>query len=141
MIVKIVNKSGLPLPQYQSNGAAAADICSCEDVNIQHKEVKLIHTGLYVEIPKGWCMKLFARSSLHKKGLFLSNGVGVIDSDYRGEILVSIWNCGLPGSVNIKKGERIAQITLERVEPIEWVEVDALSDTERGSGGFGSSGK
>ena len=105
-----------------------------------HSTVK-IHTGLAMEIPEGYFGAIMPRSGLAtKEGLRLANCIGVIDSDYRGEIIVAIHN-DTNDVKFIKHGDRIAQLSLIKHEEIEFVEVDSLSETERGSGGFGSTGK
>lgn len=139
--VKHVGKYGLP--EYQTPGSAALDLVAeiGKDEYLLNGDTKPIPTGLYVEIPEGYCMKIYARSSLaHKLGLTPSNCVGVIDSDYRGQIRVSLENKGRISQI-IKPGDRIAQLILEKVERVIWDPVDELSETERGRGGFGSTGK
>jgi dUTP pyrophosphatase len=104
-------------------------------------ESELIPTGLWLSIPKGYCAKIFSRSGLaNKKGLGVSSGVGVIDSDYRGQVYVSLMNFS-DVTRYIEPGERIAQIMVEKIETIAWQSVDKLDETDRGIGGFGSSGE
>lgn len=141
MKINIVNKSGLELPRYMSDGAACMDICVSVGARIEPNETELVRTGLFVEIPRGWCMMLFERSSLHKHGLDLSNGVGIIDSDYRGEILIPLHNKSDGVTITVNRGARVAQAMLKKVERIEWNEVEELSKTERDSDGFGSTGE
>ncbi|KUO66045.1 MAG: deoxyuridine 5'-triphosphate nucleotidohydrolase [Gracilibacter sp. BRH_c7a] len=130
-------------PYYATSGAAGADIYACidEEISIKPGERVRIPTGIAIELPSSNVVALlFARSGLAaKQGLALSNGVGVIDSDYRGEIGVLITNFGQE-DVIIKNGERIAQMLFVEVALASFVLVNELGDTERGSGGFGSTG-
>ena len=130
-------------PSYGSAEAAGADLYALteECVIIESGQTRLIHTGIAMEIPKGYVGLIYARSGLAtKKGLAPANKVGVIDSDYRGEIMVALYNHSeLPQSV--ENGERIAQIVLTPYLSASFSETDCLSDTERGEGGFGSTGK
>jgi len=130
------------LPFRATSGSAGADLCACleSDVVINHGERKLIPTGLAVEIPEGHVGLMFARSSLGKQGVSLANGVGVIDSDYRGEMgMLLINHSGEPFTV--KNGDRIAQLVVLPVCGADYFADDGLSETERGTGGFGSTGK
>ena len=130
------------VPTYGSAYAAGADLYACEeaDVVIAPSETKLIHTGLAMEIPEGLVGLIYARSGLaSKKGLAPANKVGVIDSDYRGEIMVALHNHGTEART-IANGERIAQIVFAPYFSAEFTVVDELSDTVRGAGGFGSTG-
>lgn len=142
MEVKIINKSNNALPEYQTSGAAGMDIRAFvpSDIKIKPGEVKLVPTGLYLEIPKGYEIQVRARSGLAlKNSIGVANGIGTIDSDYRGELCVILVNFGQNEFV-VKNGDRIAQIVLNKYEPIEFVVDEELSSTERGEGGFGSSG-
>lgn len=132
------------IPKRATNGSAGLDLCACIDapVTVNAGEKAVIPTGLAIELP---CAELaafvFARSGLAiKHGIGLLNGVGVIDSDYRGEICVGVIN-QLSESYEIMPGERIAQLVIMPVSMLEPVEVQALDETERGAGGFGSTGK
>ena len=131
------------IPTYGSAEAAGADLYACLDapVMIAPGETVFVPTGIAMEVPKGCAGLVFARSSLGaKRGLAPANKVGVIDSDYRGEFFVALYNHGkLPQE--IAHGERIAQLLIVPVFTPGFVEVDELSDTQRGSGGFGSTGK
>ena len=131
------------IPTYGSAEAAGADLYACLDapVMIAPGETVFVPTGIVMEVPKGCAGLVFARSSLGaKRGLAPANKVGVIDSDYRGEFFVALHNHGkLPQE--IAHGERIAQLLIVPVFTPGFVEVDELSDTQRGSGGFGSTGK
>ena len=143
MTIKIINKSTNPLPRYESEQAAGMDIrCHiAEPVTLQPMERKLIPTGLFIELPAGYEAQIRPRSGLAlKRGLTVLNTPGTIDADYRGEVGVILIN--LSGEAQtIEPGERICQMVIARHEQPELVEVTALSDTERGAGGFGHSGR
>lgn len=131
------------LPIYGSAEAAGADLYACLDkpVIIAPGETAWIPTGIALEVPKGCAGLVYARSSLGvKRGLAPANKVGVIDSDYRGEIRVVLLNHGKEVQT-VEPGERVAQFIITPVLTPQYVEVDALSDTDRGTGGFGSTGK
>ncbi len=137
-------RDGAKLPFLGSEAAAGADLFACLDYNFQsiacHSTVK-IHTGIAMEIPDGYFGAVFARSGLAaKSGLRPANCVGVIDSDYRGEIIVALHN-DTDEFKMVENGERIAQIVILPYMRTEYVETDTLLDTARGSGGFGSSGR
>lgn len=128
------------LPSYQTKAASGFDFCSTEQVILKAGEVKLVPTGLSVEIPEGYELQVRARSGLAaKKGVFLVNGIGTIDADYRGEIKIIMSTCSSE-PVILEAGERVAQGVLMAVEQAEISEATELSETERGSGGFGSTG-
>lgn len=128
------------IPNYQTSGAAGFDFCSIEEATLKAGEVKLISTGLAVEIPEGFELQIRARSGLAAKfGVFLVNAPGTIDSDYRGEIKIILSTCKSE-PVILKVGERIAQGVLARVVQAAITEVESLSETSRGVGGFGSTG-
>jgi dUTP pyrophosphatase len=128
------------IPQYQTRGAAGFDFYSVEDAHLKAGEVSLVATGLSVEIPEGFELQIRARSGLSAKwGVFLVNGIGTVDSDYRGEIKIILSTC-TSGLVYLKAGERIAQGVLTRVTQAVISETTELSETERGMGGFGSTG-
>lgn len=129
-------------PTYGSEFSAGADLYSAEecDVTIAPGKATLIHTGIAAEIPEGYVGLIFARSGLAtKRGLAPSNKVGVIDADYRGEIMVSLYNQS-DIDQTVEAGERIAQMAIVPFLHAEFEEADELSDTVRGSGGFGSTG-
>ena len=131
------------LPKYGTEFAACADLYACTDaeaVTLAPGETKLIRTGIALEIPAGYAGFVFARSGLaSKRGLAPANKVGVIDSDYRGELMVALHNhSGIPQSV--ENGERIAQMVILPYLAVDFIESDTLDDTERGAGGFGSTG-
>ena len=131
------------LPTYGSLDAAGADLYACMDapVTILPGDTAFIPTGIALEVPRGCAGLVYARSSLGtKRGLAPANKVGVIDSDYRGEIFVALLNHGKV-SQTIESGERIAQLVITPVLTPKYIETDILSNTERGTGGFGSTGK
>ena len=142
MNIKKLNENAR-IPTYGSEFAAGADLYACldADVTIAPAETLLIHTGLAMQIPEGLVGLIYARSGLaSKKGLAPANKVGVIDSDYRGEIMVALHNHGtLPQTIS--DGERIAQIVFAPYYTAEFSVVDELDGTTRGTGGFGSTGK
>ena len=130
------------LPTYGSEFAAGADLYACLDaaVTIEPHETKLIPTGLAMEIPVGWAGLVYARSGLAmKRHLAPANKVGVIDPDYRGELMVALHNHGTVPQT-IEAGERIAQLVLTPYLTAQFFEAEDLSDTVRGEGGFGSTG-
>lgn len=131
------------LPEYATPGSAGADLraLSTEPIMIRPGETVLIRTGLAMEIPRGWAGLICARSGLAtRQGLAPANKVGVIDSDYRGEILVSLLNHSDATRV-IASGDRIAQLLIVPVASAAFTESDALEGTARGAGGFGSTGE
>ena len=131
------------LPAYGSREAAGADLYACMDgpITIAPGESAWIHTGIALEVPQGFAGLIYARSSLGtKRGLAPANKVGVVDSDYRGEICVVLFNHGKEPQT-IDYGERIAQFVITPVLHPVYEEAEDLSDTQRGTGGFGSTGK
>lgn len=142
MKIKIINRSRHPLPEYKTPDAAGMDLVAnlTESVQLGSLERKLIPTGLYMEIPLGYEAQVRPRSGLAlKSGITCLNTPGTIDADYRGEIGVILANLSLePFTVN--DGDRIAQLVIAKHEKAEWEMVTELSDSERGTGGFGSTG-
>lgn len=140
---KKLNENAI-MPTYGSEFAAGADLYACtngETVTFGPGETKLIKTGIAMEIPEGYAGLIYARSGIaNKRGLAPSNKVGVVDSDYRGEIMVSLHNHSLVEQ-SITDGERIAQMVIAPFLKVEYTEVDELTETVRGEGGFGSTGK
>lgn len=136
-------REGAILPSFGSEWAAGADLYACleQDVTIAPGETAFVPTGLAMELPKGYAGLIYARSGMAcKRGLAPANKVGVIDSDYRGEFIVALHNHGaVPQTVS--NGERIAQLVITPVLIPEYVEAESLSETSRGSGGFGSTGR
>lgn len=127
------------LPEYKTSGSACFDlsIASCKD--LKPNELYNFGTGIRAEIPREWCLLVFPRSSLGQKKCIIPNSVGVIDSDYRGEIKVPILNLSNE-EVRFEVGQRVAQGLLVRAKQCKILKVNSLSDTVRGSGGFGSTG-
>ena len=131
------------IPTYGSQEAAGADLYACldESVVIPAGKTVFVATGLALEVPKGFAGLIYARSSMGaKRGLAPANKVGVIDSDYRGQIMVALHNHGQEDQI-VQPGERIAQLLISPVFTPGVVEVDELDDTLRGTGGFGSTGR
>ncbi len=142
MFVKITNKSKHPLPKYETSGASGMDIRADIETTIDIEPLGrvLIKTGLYLEMENGLECQVRPRSGLAlKKGLSVLNAPGTIDADYRGEIGVILVNLSNE-AVSIEDGERIAQLIFCRVEQVSLIEVAVLNDSERGAGGFGSTG-
>ncbi len=142
MQVKIINQSSFPLPQYETTGSAGLDLRAniAEPISLSSLERTLVPTGLFIELPHGYEAQVRPRSGLSiKKGLTLVNSPGTIDSDYRGEIKIILVNLSNQPQT-VEPGERIAQMVIAKYEQIEWAEVAVLSETERGAGGFGSTG-
>lgn len=128
------------LPEKKTEGAAAFDLYSVEDKVILTNNVHPISTGLAMEIPPGYMLKIVPRSGLSTNGVFVANSPGTIDEDYRGEIKVIITTTN-PNGIRISKGDRIAQCYLQEVVPATFEWVDSITATSRGTGGFGSTGK
>lgn len=143
MKIKIVNSSHHPLPQYATPLSAGLDLRANLDatITLQPMERRLVPTGLRIALPEGYEAQVRPRSGLAlKHGITLLNTPGTIDADYRGEIGVIMVNLSTE-PFTIADGERIAQLVIARYEQAEWLETDALDETERGEGGFGHTGK
>ena len=143
MKVKIVNHSRFALPEYQTELSAGMDLRANikESIILEPLHRAIVPTGLYVELPAGFEMQIRPRSGMAaKQGITVLNAPGTIDADYRGEIKVILVNLS-PEAVTINDGERVAQAVVARCEQVEWESVEELSSTERGEGGFGSTGK
>ncbi len=144
-VLKIRRKPGtedLPAPRYMSEHAAGLDLHAANDgpITVAPGEIRLIPTGLYLEIPAGFEGQVRARSGLAlRHGLMLPNAPGTIDADYRGELQVILANCGQE-PYTITRGMRFAQLVIQRVERVEVLQVDELSATPREAGGFGHTG-
>ena len=141
MEIKIKSESGI-VPAYETARSAGMDIRAYlkEPVELLPGQRALIPTGIYLEIPEGYEVQIRARSGLAiKRGIGLVNGIGTIDSDYRGEVKIALINWGDEPFV-ISNGERVAQMVAARYEKVEFTVADELSETERGSGGFGHTG-
>lgn len=140
MKIKIINKSAHPLPKYQTELSAGMDLNANleESITLKSLERKLIPTGLFLELPAGYEAQVRPRSGLAlKNGITVLNSPGTIDADYRGEVGVILVNLS-PDSFTINNGDRIAQMVIAQHQQANWHEADALSETERGAGGFGS---
>lgn len=140
--VKIVTKTG-DVPKYETAGSAGMDLKADlkTSVTLNPMERQLIPTGLFIELPVGYEAQVRARSGLSiKYGITLINAIGTVDSDYRGELKVPLVNLGNEPFV-IKHGERIAQLVVTKHDIVQWEIVERLEDTDRGSGGFGHTGK
>lgn len=143
MKLYIVNKSKHQLPEYKTRLSAGMDIRAniAETIVLQPLERKLIPTGLYIELPEGYEAQIRPRSGLAlNEGLGVLNSPGTIDADYRGEIGIILVNLS-NNVVSVHDGDRICQMVINKIEQPELVEVKELSDTERGAGGFGHTGK
>lgn len=141
--INIVNKSKHDLPEYATPLSAGMDIRAnlSEPITLLPLQRKLIPTGLYIELPKGYEAQIRPRSGLAlKKGITVLNTPGTIDADYRGEICAIVVNLSSDDFL-IEDGERICQMVIAKHEQASWVAVNELSDTERGEGGFGHTGK
>lgn len=143
MEIKIINRSGHPLPAYETPSSAGMDIRAClnEPMSIHPGGRALVPTGLFIELPQGYEAQVRPRSGLAwKHGVTVLNSPGTIDADYRGEIKVILINHG-DQPFDISNGERIAQLVIARHERITWDETGELAESERGQGGFGSTGR
>lgn len=142
MKVKVINRSAYDLPQYETTQAAGLDVRAniTESITLGPLERTLVPTGLFIELPEGYEMQVRPRSGLAAKhGLSLVNAPGTIDPDYRGEIKVILVNLS-NSPYELKPGERVAQLVVSQFTRVEWEPVEELGETERGAGGFGSTG-
>lgn len=142
MKVKVINKSGNPLPAYATEFSAGLDVRAANETPIVLPPLgrAMVPTGLYLEIPAGYEVQVRPRSGLAaKRGITVLNAPGTIDADYRGEVCVILVNLSSE-AFTIERGERVAQLILARHEVIEWEETDTLEESTRGAGGFGSTG-
>ncbi len=141
-ILRIKTEPGVVMPVKATNGSAGLDLSAFEDTHIYdglHTPDVKVRTGICISVPPGYVGLLIERSSLHALGLTLANNVGVIDSDYTGEILIAIKNL-TDNTIQIKKGQRIAQLIIVPIPDITLLNVDDLNESIRGCGGFGSTG-
>ncbi|MFR1675190.1 MAG: dUTP diphosphatase [Fusobacterium sp.] len=141
--VKVIKETGVQLPKYESKGAAGLDVRAniVEPITLKSLERKLIPTGLKVSIPEGYEIQVRPRSGMAlKHGITMLNTPGTIDSDYRGDIGLIVANLSNE-EYTIQPQERLGQLVLNKIEQIEWEVVETLDVTERGAGGFGSTGK
>lgn len=142
MKVKVINKSGMDLPTYATVASAGMDVRAAIETPVTLAPLgrAVVPTGLFLEIPVGFEVQVRPRSGLAaKKGITVLNAPGTIDADYRGEVCVILVNLSQEPFV-IERGERIAQLVLARHEVIEWETVETLEESQRGEGGFGSTG-
>lgn len=142
MKVKVINQSKHALPAYETKASAGLDVRANIDAPIELKPLErtLVKTGLFIEIPEGYECQVRSRSGLAlKKGISVLNAPGTVDADYRGEVGVILINLSNETFI-IEDGERIAQLVFAKVKQAKWIEAEVLSDTERGAGGFGSTG-
>ena len=142
MNVQIINKSKHATPSYETDGAAGMDLRANieESITLKPLERAIVKTGLFIALPVGFEAQVRPRSGLAaKKGITVLNSPGTVDADYRGEISVILVNLSNEDFV-VNDGERIAQLVIAKHERVSWQEVEILSETERGSGGFGSTG-
>ncbi|MDY3089728.1 MAG: dUTP diphosphatase [Porphyromonas sp.] len=143
MQVKVINKSHHPLPAYATIASAGMDLRAMlsEELCLRPLERAVVPTGLFIELPEGYEAQIRPRSGLAiKHGITVINSPGTIDADYRGEIKVGLVNLSAEDFI-IRDGERIAQMVVARHEQVEWEPVEALESTERGTGGFGHTGR
>ena len=141
--VKIINHSNNPLPRYATPYSAGVDLYANNEapVVLESLDRAMIPTGIFIELPVGYEAQIRPRSGLAiKHGISLPNTPGTLDADYRGEINILLINLGKE-PFTVVKGERIAQMVIARHETVQWEEVSQLSDTDRGAGGFGHTGK
>ncbi len=142
MQIKIINTSQHPLPNYETIASAGMDLRAnlSEPITLKSLERTIVKTGLFIELPMGYEAQVRPRSGLAaKKGITVLNSPGTVDADYRGEIGVILVNLSTEDFI-IENGERIAQLIIAKHERAEWIEVEELSETSRGNGGFGSTG-
>ncbi|MEX0314685.1 MAG: dUTP diphosphatase [Allomuricauda sp.] len=142
MKIKIINKSSHQLPHYETAASAGMDLRANikESITLKSLERTIVPTGLFMELPIGYEAQVRPRSGLAaKKGITVLNAPGTIDADYRGEVGVILVNLSAD-DFTIENGERIAQMVIAKHERAEWVQTEVLSETDRGAGGFGSTG-
>ena len=129
------------VPKSATKGSACFDLYSCEDLILSNGHFSSVRTGLVFEIPVGFHVEIYNRSGMARKGIIIPNAPGIIDSDYRGEVQVMLYGLFMKKHEIFQAGSRIAQCRLVKDIPTQFKVVNKLSDTERGSGGFGSTGK
>jgi dUTP pyrophosphatase len=131
----------VPVPGYARHGDAGADLCAAEDIDLAPGERALVRTGIAIALPEGYAGFVHPRSGLAARhGITLVNAPGTIDAGYRGEIKVILLNTDLARAVSLRRGDRIAQLVVQRVENVTFREVPALPESARGDNGFGSTG-
>lgn len=132
----------MPVPRYATQGDAGADLYAAEDVSLEPGTRAAVPTGIALAIPEGYAGLVLPRSGRAlKEGLGLANSPGLIDSGYRGEVKVVVVNLDAHSHIDIRRGDKIAQLVIQQVERAEWDVVDDLPGSPRGEGGFGSSGR
>jgi dUTP pyrophosphatase len=129
------------VPKLATNGSACFDLYSCEDFVLSNGYFHMAKTGIIMEIPEGYHVEVCSRSGMARKGIIIPNSPGIVDSDYRGEAMVMLYGLFMKNREIFQVGSRIAQCKLVRNVPTQFQVVSKLSETERGSGGFGSTGK
>lgn len=140
MRINVKLTDGAPVPAHKTGGSAGMDLTSRQTVEIAPQGTVMVGTGVAMEIPMGYYGSVVPRSGMAaKRGITIANTPGTIDSDYRGEIMLPLYNLGHEVTV-VERGERVAQIIIKRHETCECVPVGGLSETARGAGGFGSTG-
>ncbi len=142
MKIKIINKSNHPLPHYETEASAGMDLRANIDkpITLKSLERTIVPTGIFMELPVGYEAQVRPRSGLAaKKGITVLNAPGTVDADYRGEVGVILVNLSAEDFI-IENGERVAQMVIAKHERAEWVKAEVLSETNRGAGGFGSTG-
>ncbi|MFJ6418154.1 dUTP diphosphatase [Paeniglutamicibacter sp. NPDC091659] len=131
----------LPVPSYAHEGDAGADLCAREDVTLAPGERVLVPTGVSIALPLGYVGLIHPRSGLATKhGLTVVNAPGTVDAGYRGELKVTLLNTDVRTPIALKRGDRIAQLVIQKVERATFIQVEELDETVRGAGGFGSTG-
>lgn len=138
--IKMIKDTEAEFPMYQTEGSVGMDLCSMDTVTIEPLDRVKIHTGIYIELPEGYEAQIRPRSGLAcKHGITVANAPGTIDNDYRGEIIVCLINLSKE-SYTVNKGDRIAQMVVAKYSRVNMINIDTLTVTERGNGGFGSTG-
>jgi len=133
--------AGVPVPRYAHPGDAGADLAIAEDCDLAPGERKLVGTGLAVVLPDGWAGFVHPRSGLAaRSGLTIVNAPGTIDAGYRGEVKICLLNTDQHTPIQLRRGDLVAQLVVQRVEAVDFVELDALPTSDRGAGGYGSTG-
>ena len=137
-IKKLDNKA--KIPRFATDGSACFDLSILDDIMITPGQLVKARTGLSVEVPKGFCMEILPRSGLAGKGIIIPNSPGIVDSDYRGEIVIMLYGLFVNRIEMFSRGARVAQARIVRADHVDIKVVGHLTETERGAGGFGSTG-
>jgi len=139
--LRLPHGEDLEIPKYETAQASGMDLRSAETFKLFHGQTKVFATGFAVEVPEGYELQVRSRSGLAAKhGVFVTNGIGTIDADYRGELMVILSHLG-KNALEIQRGDRIAQLVLCPIVQATPIEVSVLTDTQRGTGGLGSTGR